>query len=453
MKLKNYVLYIPEKLLPKVTKFKKDMSVIPGFSTSRLLYMVHLIISHKQETHSGSYAPLKMEYLTNVVPNARKYLYYLRDQGVIEWKNYFAERNSRFYRLCKEYEGPTVCRTLTDQKLAYKIEMQYLKVKKDNSKKYPNLNKWVYRVQINESKAKQRVIEVYKENILKGKPNAESIKTFGLNEIAKIVRGEIYIRVNNTNGRYDSNYTRLPSYLVPYLNINNSPLTEIDIANSQPFFAGCLFNPREEIRAIMGNSLYMYEKSLNLSEKQDVNYFMKLVSEGEFYNFMMSEFDKNDITYSDRDDFKKQLFIVFFGRNSAKYISKGVKLFAGLFPNVFKLFEFIKKDEYNQLAILLQRIESYVILNRVAPQISDRFPELPFITKHDSLLPVQKSGGFIVPGKNIESVKEIIVSAINQTTGLTPLVRVKNGFCSGHASKIPFISEDYSKSNTLYHYV
>ena len=454
-KNKKYVFYIPEKLLQKVKEFKENNTNIPGFKISRLLYLVHLIISHKQETHPGSYAILKMEYLNNVVPFARLYLYLLRDEGIIEWKNHFnsdkpgVESHSRLYRLCKEYEGPTVCRTITDRKLAYKIEMQYLEVKKANSKKYPNLNKWVYKVEINEKKAKQTVNEVYQDNIRTGKINAEGIKTFALAEIEKIVRGEIYIRVSKTNGRYDSNFTRLPSYLVPFLTINNLQLIEIDIANSQPFFAGCLINPTEEIQLIMDNSLLMYEKTLYHNDKQDVNTFIQLVTSGEFYQYLMNEFDKNNIPYIDKDDFKKQLFTVFFGRNSAKYVCRSVKLFANLFPNIYGLFEFIKRDEHNQLAILLQKIESHVILNRVAPQIIAQFPEMPFITKHDSLLPVYKSGGFIVPDKNIESIKGLIISEVKKVTGLTPFVRVKKSCFEANTLKPSLLSQN--SPNPIYY--
>lgn len=452
MKGRKLVFYIPEKLLKEVRSFADDMAGgIPGFSEWRLYYLVHLIISHKQETHPGSYAPLLMAHMVAIVPNARKYLYYLRDHGVIEWTGHYAgnldstKKFTRLYRLTKDYEGPTVCRTVTDRKLCYKIEMQYLEIKKANSKKYPDLNKWVYRVHVEEAQARQKIQEVYINNLREGKPNAESIKTFGLNEIDKIARGEIYIRVNKTNGRYDSNFTRLPSYLVPFLRINNLPLIEIDIANSQPFFAGCLFNPAPEIRDIMGKSLYMYEQSLHLSDKQDVKHFVNLVSSGEFYNYMAEQFNEHGITYADRSDLKEQIFIVFFGRNSARYVSRSVKLFESLFPNVSELFALIKKEEHNRLAILLQRIESNIILKRVAPRITATFPDLPFITKHDSLLPVHRSGGFIVPGHTVEAVKGIIENTIQQTAGLKPLVRVKNGFCPANSMNYQLISENLSK--------
>lgn len=446
MKGRKIVFYIPEKLLKEVRGFVGEMERgIPGFSEWRLFYLVHLIISHKQETHRGSYAPLTMGRMVAIVPNARKYLYYLRDHGVIEWKNYLKNRNSRLYRLTANYEGPTVCRTLTDTKLANRIESQYREIRNANSKKYPDLNRWVYRVQVEEAKAKQKIQEVYINNLREGKPNAESIKTFGLNEIDKIARGEIYIRVNKTNGRYDSNFTRLPSYLVPFLRINNLPLMEIDIANSQPFFAGCLFNPTPEIRDIMGNSLYMYEKALHLSDKQDVKHFINLVSSGEFYDYMAEQFNEHGITYADRSDLKEQIFIVFFGRNSARYVSRSVKLFESLFPNVSALFALIKKEEHNRLAILLQRIESNIILKRVAPRITATFPDLPFITKHDSILPVHRSGGFIVPGHTVEAVKGIIENTIQETAGLKPLVRVKNGFLSGQFHELSIKSENISK--------
>ena len=46
----------------------------------------------------------------------------------------------------------------------------------------------------------------------------------------------------------------------------------------------------------------------------------------------------------------------------------------------------IKKNKSNLLPILLQRIESEIILNRVAKRIERERPELPIFTIHDSVV-------------------------------------------------------------------
>ena len=416
---------IPKTMLPILREIKRNPPSIPGFSMDRLYYLIYLIISHRQETHPGSYSVLKMEFMEAVVTKAHLYLRLLKAEGIIEWKAYLAGRNSRLYRLTSKYEGTTVYRTLPDKRLAHKVEIQNQKFTKANSRAYPELNKWVYKVRISEAAARDAVEREYLKNLKKGKLNADRIRTFGHDEIDKILRREIYIRVNKTNGRYDTNFTRLPGYLVPYLSIKGQPLIEIDIANSQPFFAACLFNPTPEVQAIINKFSLCQKCSLKHTDKQDIKEYTKLVTSGSFYNYMMQQFDQAGIKYIDRKDFKEKLFLVFFGRVDTRYTSRAVKLFRSLFPTVQSLFDEVKSDQHNTLAILLQTIESNVILRKVAQAIKVKFPELPFITKHDSLLPAPKVTGLIVPGSSVEAVRRLIEDEIENATGLRPFVRIK----------------------------
>jgi len=439
---------IPKSLLPVLAEIRRNPPAIPGFTMDRLYYLIYLIVSHRQEPHPGSYSVLKMAYLENIIPKAHLYLKFLRDSGIIEWKNhanYEGMRHSRLYRLKSKYEGETVYRTLSDKKLAHSIELHHEKIKKQNSRAYPQLNKWVYRVRIDETAAHEAVEREYNANLKRNKLNAERVRTFGHDEIDKIVLKQLYIRVNKTNGRYDTNFTRLPGYLVPYLKINNSPLVEIDLSNSQPFFAACLFNPTPEVQAIMRKfSLYQTCRSL-CTDKQDIKEYTKLVTTGQFYDFMMHKFDEARITYCDRRDFKEKLFLVFFGRIDTKNKSKAVKLFAQIFPTVAGLFDTVKSEQHNQLAILLQKIESYTMLRRVAPAIKSNFPELPFLTKHDSLLPAHNRTGVILPGSCVDKVKAIIEDEIEHTTGLRPVVRIK-----GKLEPKPKIIQQSTDSLTQY---
>ena len=404
-------------------EFEQNPPPIIGFTISRVQYLISLILSHKQDNHPGAWSVLKMEYMEPVVPGSGKYMIFLRDQKIIEWKNHFAGRNSRLYRL--KDEGKTEYREITDKKLIFRIEKNRRKISLRNSKKYPALNEYIHRVGIDYQSALKTIDKTYRNNIIEGNKNAESRRTFSLSEIDKIQTGEIYIKVNPTNKRLDSNYTRLPGELVQHLTIDGKPLTEIDIKNSQPFFAACLFNPTPEILNIMnmvlGHRLTILAISLQISEQKDVKLYRSLVTSGEFYEYMMNKFKENGIFFKDREDFKEQLFTIYFGEVSAKRFSKAVRLFAKEFPNVQILFETIKKDEYNLLSILLQNIESFVILDNVAQKILKELSGLPFITKHDSLLPAG-----ILTSDQPDKVKDIMLSSIKEITGLMPQVRIKN---------------------------
>ena len=456
-KTKRYNQFIDLNLVEKVKGFEANPPQITGFSISRLKYLLSLIISHKQDNHEGALSLLNMQYMLNVVPNANEYLDFLREQGIIEWVNYFAGRNSRMYRL--KNEGKIEFKAITDKQLIYRIEINRIKRKKQNSKKYPELNKFINSVEINYDAALKTIESTYLKNIEEANAKAEGRRTFSLAEVEKIQSGEIFIKCNKTNGRLDSNFTRLPSELLQHLSINGNPLVEIDIKNSQPFFAACLLNPTPEIEKLMmrylGKNITMLAKSLQLANNEDVKLYTSLVTTGNFYEpFLMEKFKENGINVKNRDELKKHLFIVFFGKLNAYKYNPAARLFKSLFPNVQKLFDAIKKDEYNQLAIILQRIESYSLLDRVAQKILADLPGLPFLTRHDSILP----SGIFVTSDTAEKVKSILLETIKEVTGLMPMARIKNNT----EIKLPknpqpifmnIIQHNLSIISTPYHYV
>jgi len=426
MNLKNqYYFCLPEKIFNMLPNLNALVLVIVGFSMERLKYLISAIVTHKQEDHPGAYSVLKMEYLRNIVPYANEYLNFLKDLGIVEWLNYSAGRNSRLYRITKYYDGKILYHVITDRYLIRRIEQNINKIKFRNSKKYPLLNRYVYQVQIDVPAALNTIEKTYIKNInsvyKEKKDKANARRTFSIGEIFKIQSGQIYIKVNSTNGRYDSNYTRLPSELVPHLSINGKSLIELDIKNSQPFFAVSLFNPSLEIQKIIGNRLTMLAKRLQLINKQNVKLYVSLVINGTFYDFMAEKFKLYGIPFADRKDLKEQLFIVFFGKNNAIHFSPAVRLFAEIFPSVYKLFSEIKKNKHNRLAILLQRIESYVMLDCVVPKILNEFPGLEFITKHDSLLPA----GIMVTGE-VDKIHVLIKNEIEKIIGFFPKIEIKD---------------------------
>ena len=62
-----------------------------------------------------------------------------------------------------------------------------------------------------------------------------------------------------------------------------------------------------------------------------------------------------------------------------------IKDFLKLFPSVAKILESLKKVDYKDLALLMQRIEAKCILDHCSKNIAKKHPKLPLICRHDSL--------------------------------------------------------------------
>lgn len=403
-------------------RIARNQPAIPGFKISRLKYLVHLIMFHKQDDHKGAYSVLKMEYLRNIVPSAHLYMYYLRDLRIIEWLNHSQGRNSRLYRLIDE--GRTVERPILDIELVNRIEENYKKTRRHNSKKYPLQNNTIRLVKINVKAARKDVESEYK--IL----GNDSRRNYFLSQIQEIHLGHFTISVNDTNNRLNSNFTRLPSYLMKHLTLDGQPLFELDLKNSQPFIAACLFNPRPEVEEIMakfmGKYLTKYMISLHLHLREDVKLYTSLVCSGKFYDYMEVKFREKGLRFRDRDHLKERIFRILYSSNKQCKRQSAAKLFRELFPNVYGLFYSIKLHNHSNLANMLTTIESHLVLDNVVPAIHVRFPDLHIITKHDAILPFE-SKLYMNSGSFTDSVRDIFLDTIETCTGLRPKVKITAG--------------------------
>lgn len=418
-------------LKEKMKYFEQHPPDISGFSISRMEYLIHLILTRKQvdnDNYRHAWSILNMEYMNNVVPQASQYLHLLREEGVIEWINYSAGRNSRLYRLVNE--GWTEQVPITDMKIIRRIENNKSHLARRNSKKHPFLNKAIKKVVIDFEQARQAIENKYEENIQTGMDieGAEARRTYALSAIMRIHAEQIYIKTNSTNFRLDSNFTNLPGYLLRYCHIDGQSFIEMDISNSQPYFAGALFNPTKEVLEVMEDYLpeshLMSVKNLLYNESQDVKLYRSLVSSGKFYEYMADQFRERGLAeHTDRKALKAEIFEVFFGKLHAEKWNDAVRLFKELFPTVHTVFVRIKNKEHRRLAILLQRIESYTMLQRVVKEIESKHPELDMLTKHDSILPVR----LLMPDKPtaLDSVRSIMVETITEVTGLVPQGRMR----------------------------
>ncbi|MFC2118073.1 hypothetical protein ACFLSY_05485, partial [Bacteroidota bacterium] len=88
------------------------------------------------------------------------------------------------------------------------------------------------------------------------------------------------------------------------------------------------------------------------------------------------------------------------------------KLLYSLIPNVFAIFNQFKKKDYKTLPVLLQRIESYLIIDLITKSIPK---SIPIYTIHDSILTTEV---------HVKYVKEKLIWDIQKYTGLLPNVKI-----------------------------
>ena len=165
--------------------------------------------------------------------------------------------------------------------------------------------------------------------------------------------------VTPSNRRINSNLTNLTRGLRKYLRVNNQPLVEIDIKNSQPLFVGLL---AKDVGVDCEDYLRLCEQDL----------YQHLADVGGFT----------------RKDVKTQLMQrALFAGNRHRYQRLPVKrLFDRLFPAMAKFLKEQKKGEHNQLAIAAQYRESRFIIYTVCERIRKEQPECWVATIHDSVL-------------------------------------------------------------------
>jgi hypothetical protein len=269
-----------------------------------------------------------------------------------------------------------------------------------------------------------------------------------INAIARIYKKNYYLKVDPKAGRLHTNLTNLPGIYFDTLTVNKKPIVGYDIANSQPYFASCLiylklsqdiiswkkgekFPPfRLDTSIFNSNSLksrplfpslssnltnYHNEKSQGssnhlISQLQqvipislfimiqdsyvsryfiDVYRFGKMCEQGDLYNSIADSV--KDLAGMDKQKIKQTFFQMFFSKSGNNHgIAKEVKK---LFPQTIDYIKQIKNEDKNTkgyFAILLQRLESYFILEKVCKRLHREHPKAPIFTKHDSVYTIEE---------------------------------------------------------------
>lgn len=405
---------VPGKLNEKLGLYGQNPPKIKSFNISYLEEIIYLICV---KVRDNGYSQLKMSFLKNFVPHAEKYIKFLLEENIIVRDGFYHPGSKSYgYKFSPKYESIYQPYSITDTKLKLRIERTYKQIK---FKGIAIQNKWIKDLNIDQEAM----------DFAKAKYTDLSSINYAIASIIQIQNNEKFYKIDRTSHRFHSNITVMPKELRCFLTIKNKHLIgNIDIKNSQPYFSTILLtSPNHVAKFAKGADLRLMLTHFQVKPNEDIDLYIDLVCKGMFYEYLIKEFAKRGVDYT-RDQVKKEVMKILFDNNN--HVSKSRKIFSELFPNVDKVFYRLRGNQkgnhfenYKRFAILLQTIESNVVLNIILKRLYKEHSDIIVLTIHDSFL----------CDSNLEIVKEVMLEELKNYVGFSPILKTEL-LCKGNAT-------------------
>lgn len=196
--------------------------------------------------------------------------------------------------------------------------------------------------------------------------------------ISKLMNQEYYAGRNETNFRLDTNLTNLDGVFFKnaYLRLDGEAIVDIDMKNSQPtllsyVLSGKIFE-NEHLKPIVEGYIFP-----GIDKSQiDFELFIKLTETGILYDHLAT------MLCWKRQQAKQNFIKTMFA--DARWTGHNKKLLKELFPTIVVWMDDFKKLNKNNLAVMLQRIESRIFIDDIYLKL--RKKGYTIYTKHDSVL-------------------------------------------------------------------
>jgi hypothetical protein len=391
-------------------------------------------------TDGYRYVPLKEHYITDYNGNDKK--------GAAVYNSFFRlskdQRNTieKYNALYDDLRSVTVT-DYDDAKLYITKDLKQL-AKESVLKDFKEKRNGIWTRYKNATK---------EDHLLMVKSYAIAKQNSWIASLHEIDNKHLYFKQDRTSSRIHTSVLGVKTECRHLLRLVDKEIVSCDLKNSQPFissilFTECAFTP--EIETIIHQCLYnlksgnntLYKsiiKRIALFKTGDVlpstRKYIQLVQQGELYEYLAININQilNERGRKHkeliRDDGKKQVFTLFF--NPTKYNSLARDIFRCHFPEVMSLFEDInslfthtRKEStrfgiprsHNNLAILLQSIESHIFIDTICKDIKDIYSHVPLLTLHDAIATIPEYADLI---------KEEMEMALTNNIGIVPTIKLE----------------------------
>ncbi|RPE05797.1 hypothetical protein EGT74_25885 [Chitinophaga lutea] len=258
--------------------------------------------------------------------------------------------------------------------------------------------------------------------------------------IEKIRRGLFNPHFDQNVFRYHSTLTACKREIRNAINYDGEQLVAIDLSNSQPTLLTLLLDDEFWTNEAKGgklnssdipylfitpiftnhnnftNSITLCKNAQNnrIKEGDEMWNYYRMVSSGNFYSeFRQLLNDKLGLDFTSNEEVKPILFTVLFTDN--RFIGQEEaapkRIFRDIFPKIYEITASIKRAKAENLPILLQRIESYIMYYRIVARIRQEKPYLPIFTLHDSIVTLKEYE---------EYVETVMKEEFGKCLGFTP---------------------------------
>ena len=245
-----------------------------------------------------------------------------------------------------------------------------------------------------------------------------------------------YFKRNKTNNRIDNNLSSLPSYLKQFINSNKN-LVQLDLKNSQPVLFNSILNIIYNSNSSSLNTsklLTLCYKNNNLKEvcnlinkesignrkwvlllKEEMERYKYYTSNGTWYEHLAEVYNSYyDSKEYDRLKVKPMWMAIAYSSNWSKEYKQDKIPFEKEYPCIAKVIRLIKKKDYKQFAITLQKVESEIFIDLIAPELIRN--EIIPLTVHDCV---------IVPEHQVNLAHTVVIGVLEEQLGFAPKLDVK----------------------------
>lgn len=436
--------------IPKSFDIENHLSQHPqqieSFQKDRLLKILGLIaelpLQIKDLYQPNGFILISSKLLQAIAHNYVEYIDYLVETKVIEVdRHYIVGKRPRGYKFHSFFDSKLKVVELEFEKQDIRMvtkKQDWVDVMRRNRARF--LLKWIFneKLKYDYLAALEFLEEEYQNNCKEGPKQALERYNRSMISINRLRNKDLYAYMDNTSFRLHTNFTNLRKELRNFITYDGQQLVSIDLSNSQPYLSTLLlqksfYNPYAPINLtkLTIPSISRYEAAkikeelfiiLDRIEKNtsilDYKKYKNLVIDGLLYEHFVKILQESTGKIVTREKVKVEILRTFFGKHELNGggVTRVKKLFATEFPTMHEVFGILKQNGKNVLAIILQRIESYIIIDIICKRISKEYPQIPLITIHDSIATTKE---------NYEIVETYMKKVLTELIGYPPKLKIE----------------------------
>ena len=429
---------------------------------------------HRDDFEKYGGFPLHAPTLNDILGKRYKEaLTILEESKVIEKVGgYMPGEQSSKYRLCEPYASAIITiKNIPKEAVGILTKIQdYKKDEEQKNKealdKIPFVTKWFdpNRLSIT-ANASHNFIEYYRAELIglipsdipKGRTRREIVSRINqkvnnmIDSVKGFLAGDMRLTKTGKDKRLHSFLSNTKKELRTLYTFDGKPLVSVDLKSSQPYLLSHLMNPKfwkKEFKEILPeiyedypqDILTIISQILMLVTLKDNNAHANLKKDGftqidwtdDFYSYLVDQAKEagQPELFPDRNTTKGKMMMILYDAGNFRDSEPSFKFFAKLFSREAALIKYFKKltrikkaskskddnSVENYLPILLQRLESMYVLERVCKKISEEYPDAPLLPVHDCIHTTPEYA---------DVVKGIMIRELKQITGIEPGVKLE----------------------------